>query len=735
MSRALLIAIRFCEGRYHGTGDWPPSPARLFQAFVAAAARGATISEDDRLALAWLERLPPPMIAAPAVRAGQGFRSYVPNNDLDAVEGDVRRTAELRVAKSIKPMLFDAGQPLLYAWSFVPDVEASDRANAVAGIAARLYQLGRSIDLAWAVAETMETAAADQRFADHRGPLYRPTSMRTDEVLLCPLPGSLKSLEDRFKAWRSRFAEVGKGRKMALLFSQPPKARFRSTYYNAPDAHLLFEIRETTSKRADPGFVAWPAREAVTLVSSIRDEIAKKLIAAFEDQVQAVNRLVVGRDATEADKPQRIRIVPLPSIGHAFVDQAIRRVLVEIPSNCPFTASTVEWAASGIELGVDRGTGEVVRTGAPVLMPAPDRRILKRYGIGQPGRRWRTVTPVALPPAAARRRIEPMRLGDRAEWKGSEERLREEGRAALGVMQALRHAGIGAEVDKLVVQREPFSSRGARAEVFASTTRFAKERLWHVELSFAEPVGGPLVLGDGRYLGLGLMQRIDEQPMDVVAFSLPNTPKVAVSDGSDLLHAVRRALMALSRKNDGSVPPLFSGHEGDGGASRSGKHGHVFLASADLDGDGIVDRLFVAAPWACDRSTKANAGEAALFEDVVSRFETLKAGRLGVLPLQVASVDQGLIGPARGWESHTDYRPTRHAGRGKEPTAALLEDVVAECGRRGLPRPDIDLLKITAGPKGSIAARLRLKFAAVVSGPILIGRDSHRGGGLFLGYR
>ncbi len=38
-----------------------------------------------------------------------------------------------------------------------------------------------------------------------------------------------------------------------------------------------------------------------------------------------------------------------------------------------------------------------------------------------------------------------------------------------------------------------------------------------------------------------------------------------------------------------------------------------------------------------------------------------------------------------------------------------------------------------SGPDGgNVAARLRLGFAVAVPGPILIGRDSHMGGGLFL---
>jgi CRISPR-associated protein Csb2 len=730
MPRGLLISVRFCDGRYHGN-DWPPAPARLFQALLAAAARGAMLSECDRAALAWLERLPPPTIAAPLVRAGQGFRSYVPNNDLDAVDGDISRIGEIRASKAVKPLLFDENEPLLYAWAFEADPQAMERAQVVARVATQLYQLGRGIDLAWASAETIDEEAADRRLSEHGGSIHRPGNGQNGQMLLCPGPGSLKSLEERFRASRSRFAEIGKGKRRRLLFSQPPRARLRSVSYNCPPVHLLFEIRETGGRKADPDFAPWPLKEAAAVTIRIRDGMARRLSLAFKQKQQLIERLVIGRDASEADKRQRLRIIPLPSTGHAYVDHAIRRVLVEVPPDCPFAVADIEWAVSGLELGIDQDTGEVLQFHGPALTPAQDRTVLRHYGIGRPARVWRTVTPVALPQEAARRRIEPSRLRDDRERKDAKERLQEEKKASGAVRQALRHAGIDTEVATIHVQREPFSAKGARSEAFAASTRFAKERLWHVEIAFTEAVGGPVVLGDGRFQGLGLLQRSRETPADVIAFSLPATARISVAGRGDFIRAVRRALMALSRRGDGTVPALFSGHEADGAAASSGHHRHVFLAAADLDGDGRIERLIVAAPWAGDRSIQRDASDASLFERVVSGLEVLRAGRLGVIPLTISAAEHALMGPAQDWESHTDYRPARHAGRGKDPAPVLSRDVAAECERRGLPIPQVELLHLAKGPKGGIAARLRLRFAVAVSGPILLGRDSHKGGGMF----
>jgi CRISPR-associated protein Csb2 len=256
-----------------------------------------------------------------------------------------------------------------------------------------------------------------------------------------------------------------------------------------------------------------------------------------------------------------------------------------------------------------------------------------------------------------------------------------------------------------------------------------------VEIAFSNPVAGPLIIGDGRYLGLGLIAPVRDVWRDKIAFSLGLKP--AVIEAPALLRAVRRALMALSRDALGLVPRLFSGHEGDGGPARSGRHEHVFLAADDADGDGYIDRLIVAAPWACDLRYKPSRRDRERFDRVVSIFEEVRAVHLGVLKLsllsEACSERDPLMGPARLWESRTFYRPTRHAGRRQDRIAAVEHDLIGECLRRGLPRPGVEVLELETGPRGGATkVRARLEFAVGVRGPLLLGRDSHMGGGLFV---
>ena len=342
MSRALLLSIRFHDGRYHGAGDWPPAPARLFQALVAGAARGTKLADEDRAALEWLETLEAPIIAVPAAREGQPFKNYVPNNDLDKFGGDPRKIGKTRTAtKNTRPHIFDSRIPLLFVWTFNGSGNAEDNARTICQIAERLYQLGRGVDMAWARAELLDAGKVETRLARHGGVVHRPSEGGAGKALLCPGEGSLASLKERYDANRTRFTYIKEGKKVQPLFSQPPKSRFAKIAYDTPSQHLLFEMRAATH---DESFVPWPSTKAAELVVALRNKVACRLKEALPEEAGKIDRVLIGREATEADKAARVRIVPLPSIGYSHADRAIRRVLVEVPPNCPLRADDMAWA-------------------------------------------------------------------------------------------------------------------------------------------------------------------------------------------------------------------------------------------------------------------------------------------------------------------------------------------------------------------------------------------------------
>jgi CRISPR-associated protein Csb2 len=758
-SRALLIEVRLLNGRYHGVGDWPPSPFRLFQALVAGAYGGRWRAEPDDekdAAFCWLEQLAAPHIAAPPKVNARATMYFVPNNDIDAVEGDPRRVAEIRSGKLVRPILPTSDAPLLYAWPFN---NGEDRARHMCRLAERLHTLGHGIDAAFARAEICDWAQAESRLADHGGAVARPGRPGNPESdPFCPMNGSLESLKKRHAAGVTRFAHKREGRVSLTLFNQPPKAAARAIIYNRTPAPLLFDLRSQDDTTA---FQPTPQEKVCLLAMAIRDLAARRLKTMLPQRAAEIERLVVGHEAGAADIRRRVRFVPLPSIGHTHASPSIRRVMVEVPPDCPFSRNDLAVAlANQTADRIDETTGE-----GALLVPADDLSMLWHYGVHDrrnDARHWRSVTPIALP--ASRRRIDPERLRDELraaggagpanlkEAKRASERAAEEEAAIGAVVQALRHAGVTAKPDSIRVQREPLTRRGARAERFApqegdAAPRFRKERLWHVDIVLSEPVPGPLLIGDGRFVGLGLLAPAGESPPSIHLFALDPPLPVAARDG--LVRALRRAVMARvdpiwrgdrrDRRNK-ALPVFFTGHEADGKPARSGQHEHLFFLADDADGDGKIDRLAIVAPHLADHSVvydpqkqSAIRGHLELLDRALADFTLLRAGRAGAPKLRrmlEPSDDDPLFGRAKAWMSRTPYRPTRHP-KGGDINETIAADIIAECARRRLPRPDVDALDVTIGPRGGLAARVRLRFTVAVEGPLLLGQGSHSGEGEF----
>lgn len=721
MPHVLLISIRFYQGRYHGWGDSPPSPARLFQALVAGAGVGGPLCESEKSALDWLEGLSPPVIASPRLTQGRYFRNFVPSNDLDAKGGDHRRIAAIRTHKNIMPLLFDASVPFFYAWTFEAEENNRRHANTICDLAKRLYQFGRGVDMACAWGEELiNETALERRLEDYPGLVYRPLN-GGGRLLRCPSMGTLGSLMKRYKANAKRFRVTRPGRK--ITHSRLPQAWFEQIAYDSPPKRMIYELRE---RGAHERFAVWPLEQTTKLVEKLRDSAAMRLRDALPAKTRDIECALVGRKANgDDDGPttERVRIVPLPSIGHTHADYGIRRVLVEVPASGRLRVGDVKWAFSGIEIP-DFSSKPFDVT------PTESEDMLKHYGVDDGFRVWRTITPVALSESARRRRIDPKRTAQEA--KGGIERRSEQERTAGAVAHALRHARVRCRPDEIRVQREPFGSHGGRVEAFASGARFAKERLWHIEIRFNEPVAGPLVLGDGRFLGLGVMAPVQKQTQGLHAFTI-ETGLAANAQPGDLARAMRRAVIARVQQERGGnqkLEPFFTGHELNGAAAQSETHPHLSFLFDPAQG-----RLIIAAPHVIERRTPKQQEHLRTLDKAMAGFRELLAGSAGRLTLVPTSVDlesDPLFASSRIWSSVTPYQVTRHK-KGVGAAEALLADLRTECRRRGFPVPRATLLEIRGVPGIGLTASMKLEFNAAVAGPMVLGRSRHLGGGLFRG--
>ena len=718
------MAVRFHEGRYHGADGWPPGPGRLFQALMAGAARGATVPPGALRALEWLEGLPPPAIAAPPGVPGQEHTRFVPINDIDAALSardapDLEKAvAAVRVGEAICPILFDADAPLLYCWSMDG---GSAQAAALCEAAGRLYQLGRGIDMAWAEASVVSAEVARTRLSDHGGMIFRPAARgHAGKNFLCPRPGTTRSLAARHTAARNRFRASGTNRKPARVFVQPPKPVLDSISYNAPSDRLLFELREGG---VQSGVAAQELKTAARLVQDVRDKVAARLCEAVPALASDVERYLIGRGATDADKALRVRIVPVPSFSRPQADTRIRQLAVYVPQSCPLRADDLAWAFAQVRW-IDSGgavTAELRRVGDGEDLVG---------GLEHRGRGWHSVTPLAL---RAERRHRKGSMPPTA--RGGKHQADEEARVAGAVRLALRHARIVTPPADVNVQREPFDMTGERAESFAAGTRFPADAMWHARIQFTEPVAGPLLLGDGRYLGLGLMLP-DERVPGVLAFRIAEGLAEA-ADPLVVARAARRAMMARAQEclPRGRALPLYvSGHEGSGGGARDGAHRHIAVF-ADLR----RRRLLYVAPSRLHRGEpdwREFSADHAFVENALAGMRVLRAGTAGSLilaPMLVDAETDPLFAAARRWESVTEYRVARHRRRLTDEEA-LRADVAAELRRIGWPMAeDIFVQEVRRGRRGGLSGRVRLSFTVAHPGPLAIGRTAHKGGGLFAG--
>jgi len=700
VSARLVLSVRDLDGRFHGQGVWPPDPARLFQALVAGAARGAKLPEAAKKALLWLERLDPPVIAAPPARQTRAVKLYVPNNDADAKldtdkGGYSGAVAQLRSAKEVRPWLFDNGIPLHYLWTVA---DGAGMPEGLEDVVQALYRLGCGVDPAFAVAELLGDGKARELLERYPGAIYRPgygTDHRT------PCSGTLDSLERRHVAFTGRFSRVdGK-----LAFRQPPKPRLRLIGYETPAQHILYHLRVTGSG----AFMPLPLTRAASVTEELLSQAAERLVGGSQDEA-LVARQVLGKDAGEAEKTERVRLIPLPSAGHEHTDPSIRRMLLEVPPGCRIQLRDLDWAFGTLtphhpETGEARNWRlERADERDPVLRHYADR-----------SRHWRTITPVVL--SAGRRR------------NHDKERSIALKATAHAVRQAVRHAGIRAAVREVRVQPEPFRRRGARAQDFVLPQRLGHQQPVHVEIIFNTLVQGPLVFGNGRYRGLGLFEPVRDV-RDRFLFALRGTEP---ADAQAIAAAARRAIMARvcdhrNHLEHRDLPAFFTGHETDGDPIRDGGRAHLAVLV-----DTVAGQILVASPQALDHrfATGEEARHTRELADALEGFDRLVAGPAGAFVLSPLPESTGrLIGKAQVWQTVTDWTPCRHGK--SDPAVWVPVDIRTECHRRGLPKPEVDILELRQGPRKGIRARLRLRFAVAVGGPIALGRTAMKGGGVFV---
>ena len=209
--------------------------------------------------------------------------------------------------------------------------------------------------------------------------------------------------------------------------------------------------------------------------------------------------------------------VPIPHVDSAHADGRLLGIALSVPSSMDEASRTALHRAIGtwertVREGTERRQGDLTLT----MGTRGEIRLRRIVGVSElvslrptvwrgPSRRWLSATPVALPrhPGSLTRGSPAVRA---KAW----------GRAEAAVRLACDHVGLP-QPSEVKLSLDPWVSgarKAAQFPPFRQTGRGGgpvRRQLIHASITFDDCVCGPLMLGAGRFFGLGLMRPVPER--------------------------------------------------------------------------------------------------------------------------------------------------------------------------------------------------------------------------------
>jgi CRISPR-associated protein Csb2 len=495
MSNVLCITVRFLDPmpQFHGRADggepeWPPSPLRLFQALVdAAASRWRDLRFDDyaKPFLRWLEKQAPPTIIAPIHHIGVPVRIAVPNNDLDVWAGPLsrglqpkRQPNELKTMKTVRTtrLIPASGDAVHYLFPLAEtDTEFATHHETLCTATRSITHLGWGVDMVAGNASEM----SEEETAKLTGERWRPAAGASATQLRVPRVETLLALMEKHTAFLNRLPNDG-------FRPMQPLTAFDMVGYRrdtdpASREYVAFRIMSVDPDDPNPAFdTSRRCRDVAAWVRHATGEVCKDW--PFPNYAAFVHGHDENGNQTKGERAdERFMYLPLPTINHALNRvKSIRRVLIAAPPGFQDRIDWIRRRLPGQELVWDN---KVV--GLLNLLPTSD-WVLNRYiGPKEGSRTWSTVTPVV--------------------WPGHDDRDPEKAERIL--RRAFVDAGVSRElvdgITEIAWRPVGFRAGADLASRYCLPDRLKGQR-YHVRVRFAHPIRGPLAVGAGRYRGFGL---------------------------------------------------------------------------------------------------------------------------------------------------------------------------------------------------------------------------------------
>ena len=543
------IEVNFLTGRYVATfhndrqrSEWPPHPARLFSALVAAWADADQADVTEREALEWLEAQGPPAIAASEAVPRSVVSHFVPVNDTSIVGG----AWQARKAKTIAGLLDQLDEELISSHGEIT--------RKVSQIQDRLARQ-RDVDTQISRAGNTNPSSAVQMLPDHRGkqerffPSVTPHDARitylwdaaapeavcgTLDQLLSRVtrlghPSSLVSCRVTMESPAVTHAPGDTGQslrtvrrgQLAELERQyvrhegvkPRSLPYTDVRYSAatetvqPETTLqpntagewiVFEFAHNSR--------SFPSTRAVDLATAMRGAV----LNYAEDPIPET--LSGHRPDGKPTYDPHVAFLSLPHIGSEYADGRLLGIALSVPRFLGDDARRAVFRAIGrweqaapqhpyplrLTLG-SQGVVHMTRLRGPA-----DLVVLRPRVWNRPSLRWVSTTPIALS------RHPGSLTGGTATARAKAWEL-----AETLVATACVHVGLP-EPLAVEVALNPFIVGAKPVKRFPAFSQNGREgkpvrrQLVHASLTFEHTVEGPLMLGAGRFMGLGLMRPMPE---------------------------------------------------------------------------------------------------------------------------------------------------------------------------------------------------------------------------------
>ncbi|MGH8611752.1 MAG: type I-G CRISPR-associated protein Csb2 [Gammaproteobacteria bacterium] len=556
----LAIEIELLAGRYSGAAhndrrraEWPPHPARFFSALVAALHDHDPVDAGEREGLLWLEGQPPPSLDVDLdVTENFGRRSvldvYVPVNSVTLVgdvEGPLRKAREMMLRLVAETETSDTKRELKKAQHLVEKEEKklaavladqqkvdTDPSKSALATAAALLPNGRTRQVRafpvvcparttfafiWSDPPPMNLRAALDGLCKRVTRLGHSSSLVRCAIVDRPITPTLVPDEDgdvvmrtvgpnqlaRLEADFARHQGVEENRVLPAI----PKR------YGRADVWRKESVTAPAQSIFSNDWVVFERIGGARLLSSRGTDLSRALRDALFDQhgSKTLPASLSGhrQDGRPADQPHAA-FVALPFVGHEHADASVQGCAIVIPRGLDDSdreALLRLVAAWERDRAIDAdGTMELAGGNLPMVrlkrVELAAKSTLRPATWCRPARRFVTATPIALD-------RNPGNL--RSNQHGTAHK------ASIGaqrcVADACERIGLPRPIS-VEVSLATLLPGAQQAHAFlpwpGRPGRTARVRV-HADIRFGEPVRGLVLLGAGRFFGLGLCIPIPDE--------------------------------------------------------------------------------------------------------------------------------------------------------------------------------------------------------------------------------